>query len=84
MNIIEKIISLFAKPAEKVKEEDLIVTEAVDPTTLNQDQLKKDMEALGKLDEKIAHTENLTKAVVVEDNPEYVDGLTIKNPFVGE
>ena len=84
MNILEKIINFFVKPEEKVAEEDLIVNQSVDPTKIQEEQIKKDMQNLGKLEEKIANSEILTKEVSDEDEPEYIDGLTIKNPFIGE
>jgi hypothetical protein len=85
MNLLQKISDFFIKPADEViiKEDELVVTSAIDPSKIAEDQKAKDLEALNKLDNKIASTQDTIVAnqIVTE---EYSDGLTIKNPFEGE
>jgi hypothetical protein len=84
MNVFQKIVAFFTKSDEKISEDNLIVTEAVDPAKIDRQQVVQDLQALEKLDSTISQAEKLIEDAPKQDAPEYVDGLAIKNPFIGE
>ena len=72
---------LFKK--KKDDYEDKLVTQAVDPSTISDEELKKAEDALKVIEEVLAESEDSTLA---EDNPTTARNqvFDIKNPFVGE
>lgn len=87
MNILEKILKIFFHK-EDVGE--IVENKLVSDVKLEEsnDLLKKDLEKLKEFENKIAQS-GQNRSEINLDNaekkvPEYFDGLSIKNPFIGE
>lgn len=86
MNILEKILNIFSpKKEEKLSNNIYDSTLTAEKST---EEVEKDLEKLKEFENKIAqsgqdHSENNSNNAE-KKIPEYFDGLSIKNPFIGE
>ena len=90
MGLIDKVLQFFKSlsPDSKVSFTQTSGIETIGPE-VSEEQLSEDLNKLNAFENKIAQVEieaanELQENPEVKKTPEYFDGLSIKNPFVGE
>jgi hypothetical protein len=82
MNLFTFLSKIF-NWKKKLNKDRYILYEAVSPEDIKKEQEAKDLAELSKFENKI-RTNSTEQQIDTQHIPEYVDGLSIKNPFVGE
>ena len=62
---------------------DYLVTQAVDPNTINKEKLTSDLEQLSKAEEKTVYKINIAKGIKNPQIRRAVSALKLSNPFKG-
>jgi len=73
----------LAKPKRRTTKTK-VVTQAVDTENIEQDKKKEDLKNLGILEKKLKKSPKVKETPQEEINPEVVEALKVKNPFIGK